>query len=432
MKRHKIVHLICIVVLFFFCSCTAEKEKPKTSAAEGIENLIDEKGIEEAVAKYQEWKSDPSGKYEFDESEFNSLGYRLRYKSLLQESLAVFKLAVDAFPNSSNAWDSLGEGYIYADDREHAIESYEKSLELNPENDNAKWQLERMDAELVDARGETKQTLRLSSGEQTGLKGPYLGQKPPGLVPKVFAPGIISTRGGHEFSCTFSPDGKEFHFNRGPNIWVCRWEEEGWTAPAMASFNSSYLDHEPHITADGKKLFFGTGRPQPPSEEPSYGIWVMEKEGDQWGEPKYHGPGMYVTTTTDGTIYVTDTSNPEDWGMIVRSRLVDGIYGEFELLGGGINTSYHDAHPCIAPDESFLIFDSDRPGALGGEADNDLYISFRNADGSWGEAVQLKDLSTQGDNMTAYLSPDGKFLFYYAYHDIYWVSSDILKKYKKN
>ena len=181
-----------------------------------------------------------------------------------------------------------------------------------------------------------------------------------------------------------------------------------------------------------KRPLFGTGRPQPPSEEPSCGIWVMEKVGDQWADPKYHGPGMYVTTTTDGTIYVTDTSNPEDWGVIVRSRLINGTYQEFELLGGGINKSYHDAHPCIAPDERFLIFDSDRPGALGGEEDNDLYISFRNEDGSWGEAVQLKDVSTEGDNMTAYLSPDGKFLFYYAYHDIYWISSDVVKKYREN
>ena len=45
------------------------------------------------------------------------------------------------------------------------------------------------------------------------LAGPFLGQKPPGNIPEIFAPGIISTE-AHEFSCCFSPDGKEFYFTR--------------------------------------------------------------------------------------------------------------------------------------------------------------------------------------------------------------------------
>ena len=45
------------------------------------------------------------------------------------------------------------------------------------------------------------------------LKGPYLGQKPPGMEPEIFAPGIISTEKS-EINSVFSPDGNEFYFSR--------------------------------------------------------------------------------------------------------------------------------------------------------------------------------------------------------------------------
>ncbi|UCE22145.1 MAG: PD40 domain-containing protein, partial [Candidatus Aminicenantes bacterium] len=75
------------------------------------------------------------------------------------------------------------------------------------------------------------------------LKGPYLGQKPPGMTPEVFAPRIISTTEYTELGCTFSPDGKEFYFTRftpDRNIWVCRLKDEVWQKPEPASFNSNY------------------------------------------------------------------------------------------------------------------------------------------------------------------------------------------------
>ena len=46
------------------------------------------------------------------------------------------------------------------------------------------------------------------------LTGPYLGQKPPGMIPEIFAPGIISQEEFIEFKGAFSPDGKEYYFYR--------------------------------------------------------------------------------------------------------------------------------------------------------------------------------------------------------------------------
>jgi hypothetical protein len=136
---------------------------------------------------------------------------------------------------------------------------------------------------------------------------------------------------------------------------------------------------------------------------------------------------MYVTTTKNGTVYVTDWQGEEE-ADIVRRKLIDNKYQAPEKLVGGVNTEYSEAHPCIASDASFLIFDSNRPGAMGGEYDDDYYISFRNTDDTWGDAIHFDAISDAGSNMCAYLSPDGKYLFFYANHDIYWVNAEVIKQ----
>ncbi len=133
--------------------------------------------------------------------------------------------------------------------------------------------------------------------------GAYIGEKPPGLIPKVFADGFISTN-EHEFSCTFSADGKEFYFNRNKNIWFTQLTDKGWSLPHKAEFCSSYLDNEPHIIYDNKYLFFGSRRPHPHNNLTSeYSIWLVERVGDAWSLPKYVGPASYVSSEKNGTIY---------------------------------------------------------------------------------------------------------------------------------
>jgi hypothetical protein len=336
-------------------------------------------------------------------------------------------MAVEMLPDSAVLHHSLAEAHTLNGRKEQAERSYRKTLELDPEKRNAQRKLAGLDRYLYEARHETRILNQHVPGTQTGLMGPYLGQPLPGTEPEVFAPGLISTRGGFEFSCSFSPDGQEFYFNRGFNIWVSRWEDEGWTAPEKADFNTPHLNHEPHITADGQRLFFGSGRPRPGKQERAYGIWVLDRIAGGWGNPRYHASGMYVTTAANGNLYLTDIFEKAGGGIVV-SRLAKGEYGPFERLGGGVNQPAPAAHPCIAADESFIMFDSARPDALGGEGDDDFYVSFRQGDGSWGEAVHLAEISTPGSDMTASLSPDGKYLFFHSNRDIYWVSAEILRQ----
>ena len=274
------------------------------------------------------------------------------------------------------------------------------------------------------------------------LSGPYLGQKPPGLSPKIFAPDIVSTEEYKEFGITFTPDGTEFYFTRGSiefrqnAILVCHIKDGFWTKPETASFSGRHYDDEPHITLDGSKMFFGSERPKPHfrNGDRPYGLWMMKRAEDAWEESKYYGPGMYVTSASNGTIYYTVRLEKEDWG-IVKALLVDNQYKKPELLSGGINSPYFDGHPCIAPDESFLIFDSRRPSAAGGEGDIDLYICFRNEDGLWGETINMGNaINTSQEEHVASLSPDGKYLFFARGEperwNIYWVDAKIIQKYR--
>jgi pimeloyl-ACP methyl ester carboxylesterase len=391
--------------------------------------LLDSEGVAEAVRAFHRLRRERPEGVPFAEGRMNGLGYQYLRDGDYEGAVELFKLNTLAYPESWNVWDSLGEGYVKIGDKDRAVESYEKSLELNPDNENGMWQLRWMEGLIYAAQHETREELQHAPGEQTGVKGPYFGQKPPGRVPKVFAPGIVSSRGGFEFCASFTPDGREFYLNRGPDICVSRLEEEGWTAPEPASFNAPDLDHEAHVTADGQKLFFGTRRTPPGQDTPDYGIWFMERAGEGWGEPQYHGPGMYVTTSRNRNLYVTDTS--VEPSVIVMQEWADGEYAPPVRLEGGVNSGHGDAHPCIAPDESFIIFDSRRPGSLGGEWDDDLYVSFRNPDGTWGEAIHLgRDINTPGNNMTASLSPDGKYLFYFSSDDIYWVDAAVIESFR--
>ena len=405
------------------------------SASEEIEAVLRQSGAEAARARFQEIRTQLAGAYYIDEREFNALGYKLlRNENKPREAVAVFEMNAEAFPQSWNVWDSLAEAYMWAlGDRDKAAEYYQKSVDLNPGNQSAKDNLSRLNGYQLDIRGETREPSKFGPGEQTGRQGPYLGQEPPGLKPEVFAPGFISTAGHMEFSITFSPDGKEIFFTRrkepdGSNtLMVARSGDRGWTAPEEAAFAKGSPSNEPHITPDGRKLYFGSFRQPPGENRPRYAIWVTEKTDGEWGEARLHGEGMFVSSSRDGDLYMTAFLPPSTEG-IVRYPFRDGAYGKPEWLGGGVNAPKPGAHGFIAPDESFMVFDSyNRPGGQGGEGD--LWVSFRNADGGWGDAVNLGDeVNTPATNFCPSLSPDGKSLFYCTCRDIYWVSAEVIER----
>jgi Tol biopolymer transport system component len=250
----------------------------------------------------------------------------------------------------------------------------------------------------------------------------------------VFAPGLVSLAGHFDFGITFSPDGRDIYFTQrkegGRNtVMVTRAEQDGWTAPAVAAFATGFPSDEPHITPDGRRLFFGSRRPGPGGSAPEGGLWVVSRTPDGgWSEPAYHGAGMYVSSARNGNLYMTDitaVTGGADGAAIVYPW-TGSQYGTPKKLGGGVNMPVVADHSFIAPDESYILFDSSRPGGQGGEGD--LYVAFRKADGSWSDAANLGDaVNTPGTNICPSVSPDGRYIFYTRSRDIYWVSASILE-----
>jgi tetratricopeptide (TPR) repeat protein len=62
----------------------------------------------------------------------------------MPEAIALFKINVEFYPKSSNVYDSLAEAYMTNGDKDLAIENYKKSLELNPQNSNAREMLKKL------------------------------------------------------------------------------------------------------------------------------------------------------------------------------------------------------------------------------------------------------------------------------------------------
>jgi Tol biopolymer transport system component len=213
---------------------------------------------------------------------------------------------------------------------------------------------------------------------------------------------------------------------------VCRLGKDGWTAPEEAAFTKGpegSWAHEPHITPDGRKLYFGSERPRPGKTKAEYGLWVVERtEGGGWSEPAYFGSGMYVSVARNGDLYMTDVDNLTGSGKagVVRRWTGTG-YAPPQRLGGAVNSPEIADHSFIAPDESYILFDSTRPGGQSGGGD--LYVCFRKPDGSWSEAMNLGDTVNAPGSwaMCPSVSPDGRYIFYTAYSDIYWVSAGLLE-----
>ena len=105
------------------------------SIANKLKNIIDAEGIDKIESQYIELKKNESNGYNFSENQLNQLGYHYLGNDKVGFAVAIFKINVDAFPKSSNVYDSYGEALLKRGDKEKAIENYHKSVELNPANE---------------------------------------------------------------------------------------------------------------------------------------------------------------------------------------------------------------------------------------------------------------------------------------------------------
>jgi ankyrin repeat protein len=280
------------------------------------------------------------------------------------------------------------------------------------------------------------------------LKGEYFGLKKPGLKPELFASDILFNIGTFVIP-TISPDGKEIYFSmssehfQNSRIWYMKQKDGQWLPPERASFSGDYSEGSPVFSPDGKKLFFysnmPTNRKGPPKND--IDIWVVERKGNSWKEPKNLGSPVNTkkddvapSISQNGTLYFHrfERIGSRAGVYIFRSRFSDGQYTIPEKLENAVNGEYGGASPFIAPDESYIIFHSKRPG--GSTPSNEIYISFQKKNGTWTQAQNIGKIINSFVSVSATVSPDRKFLFFFSLRDgsycFYWMSAKIIEELK--
>jgi hypothetical protein len=260
------------------------------------------------------------------------------------------------------------------------------------------------------------------TSEATALT--VLGQNPPGLKAELFAPGLVSTD-SLEIEGVFAPGMTEFYFtrqvNRGPiNTHTYSYENGEWRETSVEPRTG-----EVALSPDGNTMYLGN--------------IYRERTEDGWTESKSLGAAyedieiMRLTVSSTGT-YVFDER--DEVGTIRFSHMVDGQREAPKAFDETINFGAFTAHPFIAPDDSYIIWDSDRDGGYG---DSDLYISFRQDDGRWGPAINMGEgINTEYEDAYGSVTPDGKYFFFHtvdlnrekpdeSFADVFWADADIIE-----
>lgn len=124
---------------------------PRRAIADVVAEVIDEAGVEAALDRYRTLRADAPDAYDFGEEQLNMLGYHYLGRGDTETAIALFRLNVEQFPDAWNPYDSLGEAYAAAGDRDRAVENYRQALERNPGAQSARAALERLGAEVPDA-----------------------------------------------------------------------------------------------------------------------------------------------------------------------------------------------------------------------------------------------------------------------------------------
>lgn len=279
------------------------------------------------------------------------------------------------------------------------------------------------------------------------LKHKYLGQTPPGNEPVLLD---LSKYLSEEeilkktFNFSFSPDGEELFFSYVVNrskengtlytIKHMRFDGNKWNAPETASFAGDFWNVDINFSPDGKYVFFASDREQPNSIGGDIYYCIKTEYG--WSDPIYTGSEVntkynevYPSVSAKKNIFFQSTK-PGGYGDIdlYRAEWVNGNFTNVENLGPNVNTSAYEADAVIAPDESYILFCSNRPSTGGVK---NIYISFQIGKNRWTEAINLGDKVNNGPAGSPTVSTDGKYLFFKKRDGIHWISTDFIYELKK-
>lgn len=255
-------------------------------------------------------------------------------------------------------------------------------------------------------------------------EGPFMGIEATD-TPVLLFPDFINTAFG-EYNGTFNSDGSQFFYTVSNIdfdvvVFTTLQKDGTWSTPAFAPFSAPYHEFDPLFAPEGNQIFYSSHRPtKRGGSSNASNIWKVEKLESGWSEPvlvPLFGPsqGNYFSSLTDeGDIYF----NIWNTGDMYKATKQDTGY-RIESLGDIVNSRQGDGDPFIAPDGSYLIFRSYRPGGMG---NGDLWISFR-IENEWQQPMNLGEpINSEYNEMCPYVTTDGRLFIFSSgrFHEHYY------------
>ena len=262
------------------------------------------------------------------------------------------------------------------------------------------------------------------------------GKMPPENLPEIFAEGILSF-GYHEHNMAISKNGEELFFtlsdveNTTMMIMTSVLFQNNWSIPTVAKFSNSGNDIHPVFSPDGNKLFFASTRPINKKDTiKDLNIWYVKRVGDSWSEPISAGSNINSDLhesspafSKNGTIYFdVKVDNPSGNWDIYKSKFQNGEFQKREKVKFLATKKNKELGPFISPDDSYILFYSNRPDSYG---EADLYVSFRDKNNNFQAPVNLgKNINSQYYDWSPFVSPDGNFLIFSSYRNTETINSN--------
>ncbi|HDZ04902.1 hypothetical protein LCGC14_0299620 [marine sediment metagenome] len=264
----------------------------------------------------------------------------------------------------------------------------------------------------------------------------YFGQKPPGLIPEVFAPGKVSINGRTESTVSFSPNMKEMYFDamhedRIAQIYFSKLVNGTWTSIKKTSFTKGNKKEElqPFVSPNGKRIYF-VALDSIFSDER---IWYVNRLKDSWSEatkldsPVNDDKIFFPNHAKNGGLYYFNLSKRKTYYAPHKN-------GEF-IEPQEVNIDMGN-HAYISPNDDYLLVAA-RNNEEENRKDNDIYVYFKNQDRMWSNPINLGiAVNTLLNEKVPTISPDGKYLFFgrdekdmeHGLANIHWVSTEVIEK----
>jgi len=264
------------------------------------------------------------------------------------------------------------------------------------------------------------------------IESPYFGQKPPGLTPEVFAPGVISINGRSEHGISFSPDLDEVYFSANKKdeetaIYFSKLKGNKWTPVKRANFTHGVKREElyPFVSLDDKRIYF-TALDSIFSDEK---IWYVNRLEDSWSDaiqldsPLNDDLVFYINQAKNGDLFYTSISK----GKMYYAPNKNGEFPEVQEV-----ELEFGHHGFISPSQEYLLLHTQNKENEQ-RKDADIYVCFKEKDGTWTKPISFgNEVNSNVNEGGPSITPDGKYMFFGRDQEdgtanLYWVSTEVIE-----